>query len=55
MTNSILPLANWGMGTAIIIFFVILCIALTAIVLSFVFSGKKKNEEDITSSEKDNL
>ena len=55
MTNSILPLANWGMGTAIIIFFVILCIALTAIVISFVFSGKKKNDDEITPSEKDNL
>ncbi|MEH6763328.1 hypothetical protein [Aequorivita antarctica] len=45
MTNSILPLANWGMGTAIIIFFAVLCVVLTAIVLNFVFSGKKKDDE----------
>ncbi len=55
MTNSILPLANWGMGTAIIIFFAILCVALSALVLSFVFSGKKKSEDEITPSEKENL
>ncbi|AFL79641.1 hypothetical protein Aeqsu_0112 [Aequorivita sublithincola DSM 14238] len=48
MTNSILPLANWGMGTAIIIFFAVLCVAMTVLVLSFVFKGKKKedNQED---------
>lgn len=51
MTNSILPLANWGMGTAIIIFFAVLCIVMTAIVLNFVFNGKKKEEDDINSSE----
>ena len=55
MTNIFLPLANWGMGTAIIIFFAVLCIAMTAIVLNFVFKGKKKDDEDLTSSEKDNL
>ncbi|SRX55106.1 hypothetical protein [Aequorivita sp. CIP111184] len=55
MTNSILPLANWGMGTAIIIFFAILCVVLSAMVLSFVFSGKKKNDDEVTPSEKDNL
>ncbi|WP_157418048.1 hypothetical protein [Aequorivita capsosiphonis] len=56
MTNSILPLANWGMGTAIIIFFAVLCVALTAIVLAFVFGGtKKKKDEEVTSSEKENV
>ncbi len=55
MTNTILPLANWGMGTAIIIFFAVLCIAMTAIVLSFVFGGKKKEDEEATSSKKDTL
>jgi Mg2+ and Co2+ transporter CorA len=53
MTLSILPLANWGMGTAIIIFFAVLCIGLTALVLSFVFSEKKKNDEDTFPSEKE--
>lgn len=51
MTNSILPLANWGMGTAIIIFFAVLCIVLSAIVINFVFSGKKKGDDEATSSE----
>lgn len=46
MTNSILPLANWGIGTALIIFFAVLCVALTVIVLSFVFGGKKKDDGD---------
>lgn len=55
MTNSILPLANWGMGTAIIIFFAILCVVLSVMVLSFVFSGKKKSDDEVTPSEKDNL
>lgn len=55
MTNSILPLANWGMGTAIIIFFAVLCVALTAIVLAFVLGGTKKKDEDVTSSDSDNL
>ncbi|WP_310994018.1 hypothetical protein [Aequorivita marina] len=56
MTNLILPLANWGMGTAIIIFFAVLCVALTAIVLAFVLGGtKKKKDEDITSADSDNV
>ncbi len=49
MTNSILPLANWGMGIAIIIFFAVLCVVMTAMVLYFVFNGKKKGGEDLTS------
>ncbi len=55
MKNSILPLANWGMGTALIIFFAVLCIVMIAIVLAFVFGGKKKIEGEIPSSENDNL
>jgi len=46
MTNSILPLANWGMGTALIIFFAVLCVVLSAIVINFVMSGKKKDNDD---------
>lgn len=46
MFNSIIPLADWGMGTALIIVFVLVCIVLTLIVLSLVFSGKKKNDEE---------
>ncbi|CAM3376197.1 hypothetical protein [Aequorivita lipolytica] len=55
MTNTILPLANWGMGTAIIIFFAVLCVALTAIVVSFVLGGKKKSDDEVNSSENENL
>jgi hypothetical protein len=55
MTNSILPLANWGMGTGIIIFFAILCIVMSALVLSFVFGGKKKGKDEINSSKDDNF
>ncbi len=46
MINAIIPLVNWGMGTAIIIVFAIVCIALTALVINFWLSGKKKNEEE---------
>ncbi len=45
MVNSILPLANWGVGTAMIIVFVFVCIGLTALVIYFVRSGKKDSEE----------
>lgn len=45
MINTIIPLANWGMGTAIIIVFAVVCVALTALVINFVMKGKKKNEE----------
>ena len=55
MTNSITPLAHWGIGTILIIIFAIVCIALTAIVLGFVFAGKKKPEEEVAPSDNDNL
>lgn len=51
MKISIIPLANWEVGTALIIFFGILCVALAAIVLSFVFRSKKNDDEEINSSE----
>ncbi len=46
MINTIIPLANWGMGTAIIIVFVVVSGALTVLVINFWVSGKKKKEED---------
>ncbi|MEM0517134.1 MULTISPECIES: hypothetical protein [Aequorivita] len=55
MTHLILPLANWGMGTAIIIFFAVLCVGLSALVLSFVFSGKKKDKDEVTPSKNDKI
>ena len=54
MTNSILPLANWGMGTALIIFFAVLCVVLSAIVINFVLSGKKKDSDDEVFPKKEN-
>ena len=52
---NLIPLVDWGMGTALIVIFALVCIGLTAIVLSFVFSGKKKSDDDITPSEEENL
>ncbi len=45
MINSIIPLANWGVGTAIIIVFALVCIVLSVMVINFVMKGKKKDEE----------
>lgn len=45
MFNSIIPLADWGVGTTLIIIFALVCIVLTLIVLSLVFSGKKKGQD----------
>lgn len=45
MFNSIIPLADWGMGTTLIIIFALVCIVLTLIVLSLVFSGKKNGQD----------
>lgn len=54
MTNSILPLANWGMGTAIIIFFAVLCVVMAAIVLNFVLRGKGSGDhKSNTNSDKE--
>lgn len=50
MTNSIIPMANWGMGTALIAFFALVCVALTAIVLIMIFGGRKKDEENSLNS-----
>lgn len=55
MTNSILPLANWGLGTAIIIFFAVLCVVLSAIVITFVLSGKKKGDGQVNSTDEDSI
>jgi|TARA_R110000823_G_scaffold315579_1_gene448416 ABC-type spermidine/putrescine transport system permease subunit I len=45
MINTILPLANWGVGTAIIIVFAVVCVVLSVMVINFVMKGKKKGEE----------
>ena len=45
MINSIIPLANWGVGTAMIIVFAVVCVVLSVLVINFVMKGKKKEEE----------
>ena len=56
MTNSIIPMAHWGMGTALIALFALVCVGLTAIVLIMVMGGKKKDDENqIDSPESENL
>ncbi len=54
MINLAIPLANWGMGTFLIIIFALVCIVLTIIVLAFIFGGKKKENEDKPFPEKEN-
>mgnify|MGYP006945748593 CR=1 FL=1 len=46
MFNSIIPMANWTIGTILIIVFALVSVVLTLIVLSLVFSGKKKKDEE---------
>lgn len=61
MTQSFLPLYSWGMGTALIIIFALVCIVLTIMVFKFVLSGKskeqieKERQEKIEKSEEENL
>lgn len=55
MTNSITPLAHWGIGTILIIIFAVVCIALTAIVLGFIFGGKKESDKEVAPSDNENL
>lgn len=46
-------MSNWDIGTLLIIIFAIVCVGLTALVLSFVMGGKPKNQDetDIPSDE----
>ncbi len=41
MINAMIPLANWGIGTALIIVFAVVCVMLSAMVINFVMKGKK--------------
>ena len=43
--KTIIPLVNWGMGTALIIFFGVVCVALVILVISMVNSDKKKKKD----------
>jgi len=49
--NLVLPLVNWGMGTALIIIFAVVCVVLTAIVVGMVLKGKSKNESNSSQKE----
>ena len=40
--NILIPLVNWNLGTGIIIFFGLVCIALMLIVHNMINSGKNK-------------
>ncbi|WP_255592687.1 hypothetical protein [Marixanthomonas sp. SCSIO 43207] len=42
LTTIILPLVDWGMGTAMIIVFAVVCVVLFAVVYAMVSGGKKK-------------
>lgn len=53
MFNSIIPLADWGMGTALIVIFALVCLGLTIVVLSLVFSGPKKKGEGTVNPSKE--
>lgn len=55
MTTSIIPMANWGMGTALIALFALVCIGLTVVVLMMVFSGKKGEDDSIDSPKSENI
>lgn len=54
MTNLAIPLADWGMGTFLIIIFALVCIVLTIIVIAFVLGGKKKDSDDTAFPENEN-
>ena len=51
---NLIPLVDWGMGTALIVIFALVCIGLTALVLSFVFGGKKKTDDNSFPSDEEN-
>jgi|GEM_PF-1803347 uncharacterized membrane protein len=52
---NLIPLVDWGMGTALIVIFALVCIGLTALVLSFVFGGKKKTDDTPFPSDEEKL
>ena len=39
-----IPLVDWGMGTAIIVVFAIVCVVLSVVIYTMVQSGKKKDD-----------
>lgn len=49
MKSLLLPLVDWDMGTIIIGVFAFVCIVLVAIVIGFMNSGKKNEDEPHTN------
>ncbi|CAM4157556.1 hypothetical protein [Gillisia hiemivivida] len=43
--QTIIPLVNWGMGTALIIVFGVVCVALVILVVNMINSDKKKKKD----------
>ncbi len=44
MIHQNIALVDWGMGTALIGVFAIVCVIITVVIYSMVQSGKKKDE-----------
>ncbi len=42
--QTVIPLVDWGMGTALIIVFGLVCVGLVLLVLNMVNSDKKKED-----------
>ena len=45
MTNLILPLFNWTNGVVMISVFALVCIILIGVLINFMTSGKKNDEQ----------
>lgn len=46
MISINIPLVDWGMGTALIGVFVVVCVILVLVVLNLMNSDKKKKDEN---------
>ncbi len=43
--QTIIPLVNWGLGTALIIVFGVVCVALVILVVNMINSDKKQKND----------
>ncbi len=46
-------MSNWDIGTLLIIIFAIVCVGLTALVISFAMAGKSKAEDETDTKPED--
>ena len=44
MISNIIPLVDWGMGTALIAVFAVVCVVLVLVILSLMNGDKKKED-----------